>query len=310
VNPQAYEAYLKGKYFLDKWTGEGFEKAKVYFQQSIDLDPGYPEGYMGLAEYYGTVAFMGMVPSREAWLKAETLLAKSLEMDNSSSDTHALLGMIKLQFRCDRAAAEKELNLALELNPGDMGALDWHSYYLLEIGSKDEAIAEKKRVLEHDPLSVRTNAELGLYFLDSGRIDEAIAQLQKTLELDPNYAAAHMRLGAAYEEKEEYGQAVIEIQKAISLDKKPVRLAQLGELYARWGKRQEASETIGQLQEMSKQRYVAPTMIALIYSRLGQNEAAIAWLEKANPDDDPKISNAAFDTLRSDPRFKILEARL
>jgi tetratricopeptide (TPR) repeat protein len=151
---------------------------------------------------------------------------------------------------------------------------------------------------------------LGLYFLDAGRNDEAIAQLQKTLELDPNYAAAHMRLGGAYAQKLQYSQAVIEMQKAISLDKKPGRLAQLGELYARWGKKQKALEIIGQLQEMSSQGYVAPTMIALIYSRLGQNEAAIAWLEKANPGDDPKISNAAFDTLRSDPRFKILEARL
>ena len=309
LNPQAYEAYLKGKYFLDKWTGEGFEKAKVYYQQSIQLDPSYPEGYAGLAEYYATVAFMGMAP-REYWLTAETLLAKSLEMDNSSSRAHALLGLLKLQFRCDRSAAEKELNLALELNPGDVGALDWHSYYLLEVGKKDEAIAEKKRVLEHDPLSVRTNAELGLYFLDAGRIDEAITQLQKTLELDPNYAAAHMRLGGAYEKKRQYEQAITEIQKAISLDKKPARLAQLGELYARIGRGQGALEIISELERMSKQRYVPPNMVALIYSRLGQNQAAFAWLEKAKPGDEPKISEPGFDTLRSDPRFKLLEARL
>jgi len=252
---------------------------------------------------------MGMAP-REYWHTAETLLAKSLRTDNSSSRAHALLGLIKLQFRCDRPAAEKELNLALELNPGDMGALDWHSYYLLEIGKKDEAIAEKARVLEHDPLSVRTNAELGLYFFEAGRYDEAIAQLQKTLELDPNYAAAHMRLGGAYEKNGQYDQAINEIQKAILLDRKPARLAQLGELYARMGKGQEALEMARELEEMSKQRYVPPNMIALIYSRLGQNQAALAWLEKAKPDDDPKISEPGFDTLRSDPRFKILEARL
>lgn len=310
VNPQAYEAYLKGKFFLNKWTGDGFEKAKGYFRQSIDLDPNHPAGYLGLAEYYGVIAFTGMAPPREAWTKAEILLGKTLEMDNSSSYAHALLGIIKLQFRCDRAAAEKELNLALELNPGDMGALDYHSYYLLEIGRTDEAIAEKKRVLEHDPLSVITNSELGLYFWHAGRIDEDIAQQQKALELDPDYAAAHMRLGLAYEKKGQHDQAMVEIQKAILLDRKPARLAQLGELYARLGKRQEALEMIGELQQMSKQQYVAAGSIAIIYSRLGQNEAAIEWLEKAKPDDGPEISDPGFDPLRSDPRFKVLEERL
>jgi serine/threonine protein kinase/tetratricopeptide (TPR) repeat protein len=310
VNPQAYEAFLKGEYFLDKWTTEGFGKAKAYFERSIALDPSYADGYTGLAEYYAIAAFMAVVPPREAWLKAEDLLAKSLAMDDTSSRVHTLLGMIKLQFRCDRVVAEKELNLALELNPGDMNALDLHSYYLLEIRRTEEAIAEKRRVLQHDPLRVITNAELGLYLIRAGRTDEAIAQLGKTLELDPNYAATHARLGRAYAEKQQFSQAAIETQKAISLDKTPARLAQLGEVYARWGKREEALGTIRQLQQMSRQRYVSPTMTALIYARLGQQKAAITWLEKAKSEDDPKISDPGFESLRSDPRFKVLEARL
>src|SRR5262249_18229980 len=163
VNPEAYEAYLKGEYFLDKWTAEGFEKAKSYFERAIQLDPSFADGYAGLAEYYGTVAFLGDVSPREAWLKAEDLLVKTLALDKTSSKAHSLLGMLKLQFRCDQAAAERELNHALQLNPGDIRALDYHSYYLLEIGRTDEAIAEKRRVLEHDPLRVITNAELGDY---------------------------------------------------------------------------------------------------------------------------------------------------
>ncbi|HLN98593.1 MAG TPA: tetratricopeptide repeat protein, partial [Pyrinomonadaceae bacterium] len=289
VNPQAYEAYLKGKYFLNKWTTEGFAKAKAYFEQTIDLDPKYADGYAGLAEYYGTVAYMGMLPQQETWLKAENLLGKALEIDNASSKPHALLGMLQLHVRCDRAGAEKELMRALEINPGDMEALDYHSYYLLEVGRPDEAIAEKKRVLEHDPLAVITNAELGLYLLRAGRTDEAIAQLQKTLELDPNYAATHMRLGLAYAEKQQYSQAVSEMQKAISLDKTAVRLADLGEAYARWGKKQEALGTIRQLQQMSKQSYVPPSMVALIYARLGENKRAMDWLERAKSGDSPKI---------------------
>ena len=310
VNPEAYEAFLKGEYFLDKWTAEGFGKAKKYFEQSIDLDPSFADGYAGLAEYYGLAAFMGMVPPREAWLKSEELLVKTLEMDNTSSKAHSQLGMLKLYVRCDRASAENELSHALELNPTDMRALDYHSYYLLEIGRTNEAIAEKRRVLKHDPLRVITNAELGLYLIHAGRTDEAIAQLQKTLELDPNYAAAHARLGSAYAAKQEYSQAAAELQKALSLDKNSDRLARLGAIYASWGKRQEALDVIRQLHRMLRQSYAAPNMIALVYSHLGEKDNAITWLEKAKPEDDPKITDPGFDSLRSEPRFKILEARL
>ena len=207
VNPQAYEAYLKGAYFLNKWTQEGFDKAKGYFEQSIDLDPTFADANAGLAEYYGTVAFMGTAPPRELWLKAEELVAKTLAMDARSVKAHTLLGIIKLQFRCDPAGAKKELEYALQLNPSDMKALDFHSYYLLEIGQRDQAIREKQRVLDHDPLSVRTNAELALYLMDAGQTDEAISRLHKTLELDPNYAAAHLRLGSAYTTKKQYDRA-------------------------------------------------------------------------------------------------------
>jgi len=310
IEPEAYEAYLKGEYFLDKWTVEGFDKAKSYFEQAIQLDPSFADGYAGLGEYYGLAAFTGVVPPREAWLKSEELLVKTLKMDNTSSQAHSQLGMLKLYFRCDRASAESELSRALQLNPGDMRALDYHSYYLLEIGRTDEAIAEKKRVLEYDPLRVITNAELGLYLIHAGHADEAIAQLQKTLELDPNYAAAHARLGWAYAEKQRYSQAVIETQKAISLDKNPARLARLGEVYARWGKRREALGTIRQLHQMSRQKRVSPSTIALIYARLGEKKPAIAWLEKATLDDDPKITDPGFESLRSEPRFNALEARL
>jgi TolB-like protein/DNA-binding winged helix-turn-helix (wHTH) protein/Flp pilus assembly protein TadD len=310
VDQEAYEAYLKGEYFLDKWTVDGFEKTKSYFERAIQIDPSFADAYAGLAEYYGTVAFMGIVPPREAWLKSEDLLVKTLAMDNTSSKAHSLLGMLKLTFRCDRSGAEKELNQAVELNPGDIRALDYHSYYLLETGRTDQAITEKRRVLEHDPLRVITNAELGLYLLQANRIDEAITQLQKTLELDPNYAPARARLGTAYASNQHYGEAVSELQKALSLDRNPNRLGLLGDVYARWGKRQEALNTIRQLQRISNQSYVAPNLIAVIYSRLGEKNAAIAWLEKANPENDPKISDPGFDSIRSDARFKALEARL
>ena len=310
VNPQAYEAYLKGRYFYEKETDDGFEKAKQYYQKSIDLDPTYAPAYLGLGETYGFMAYTRRADSTKAWLKGENFMAKTLELDPDSSLAHALTGMIKFQFRCDRQGAEKELKRALELNPGDMEALDYHSYYLLEIGQTDEAIAEKKSVLEHDPVAVGTSAELGLYYLRADRNDEAIQQLQKALELDPNFPSALVRLGQAYANKQQYGQAVIEIKKALTLDETPSKLGNLGNVYASWGKKQESLQVIQKLKEMSKRRYVSPSLIARIYARLGEKDQALTWLEKAKTEDQPDASDSGFDILRSDPRFKLIEARL
>lgn len=310
VNPKAYEAYLKGQYFLNKWSEDGFQKAKAQFEESINLDPSFADAYAGLAEYYAIMAFLAIVPPREASLKSEELLARTLTIDDRSVKAHTLLGMLKLQFRCDPVGAKKELDYALQLNPADMAALDYHSYYLLEIGRTEQAIAEKQQVLDHNPVAVITNAELPLYLLRAGRTDEAISQLEKALELDPNYPATHMRLGFAYTNKKQYDRAAVEIQKAIALDKQPMRVAKLGEVYALAGKTHDALQTITELRAMSKQHYVSPTMIAMVHARLGDRSAAIDWLNKAKPDDDPKITDPAFDNLRPYPQFKTLEAHL
>ena len=310
VNPQAYEAYLKAEYFGGKETDEGFAKAIEYYQRSIHLDPSYADAYLGLANTYGFMAYQRRMDYAEGSVKAENLLAKALELNPNSSLAHALTGMIKFQFRCDRPGAEKELSRALELNPNDMAALDYHSYYLLEMGRTDEAIAEKKRVLEDAPVSLGTSAELGLYYLEAGRNDEAIEQLQKTLELDPNFPSALTRLGKAYANKEKYDQAVVEIKKAIALDATPGRLGTLGDVYVRWGKTEEALEVIQELKNMSNKRYVEPILIAQIYARLGEKDKALFWFEKVKKEDQPDTSDPAFDGLRSDPRFKLMEARL
>jgi|SRR5271169_491103 len=310
VNPEAYEDYLKGEYFYSKETNEGFEKAIDYYQKSIDLDPNFAPAYVGLAEDYGFMAYTRRTAPAEAWNKSEILLTKALELDPNSSLAHMLVGMTKLQYHCDRPGAEKEIQRALELNPADMDAVDYHSYYLLEVGRTDEAIAEKKKVLEHNPVSVGTSTELGLYFLSAGRYDEAIQQLQKALELDPNFPPALTRLGLAYEGQQKYDQAVVWIKKALALEQSPGRLGHLGDVYARWGKKEAALEVIEELKKMAEQRYVPPNMIALIYARLGQNEKALSYLEKATKEDGPPLSDSGFDSLRTDPRFKVLEARL
>jgi len=310
ANPQAYESYLKAEYFSSKETDEGFEKAIEYYRKAIDLDPSFAAAYLGLGGTYAFMAYQRRLNYAEGSVKAENLLAKSLELDPNSSLAHAISGMIKFQFRCDRPGAEKELNRALELNPNDMGALDLHSYYLLEMGRTDEAITEKRRVLEHDPVAVGTSSELGLYYLTAGRNDAAIEQLQKTLELDPNYPSALTRLGRAYAAEGGYDEAVKYIKKAIAVDNTPGRLVQLGDVYARWGKTQEALDVIQELTSVSNKRYVSPSLIAGIYARLGEKGLALSWLERAKKQDRPELSDPDFDSLRSDPKFKVIEARL
>jgi TolB-like protein/DNA-binding winged helix-turn-helix (wHTH) protein/Tfp pilus assembly protein PilF len=310
VNPAAYEAYLKANYFCTKQSSDGFEKAKQYYEQSIALDSTYAPAYVGLAEVYAWLAYTQRQAPAVGSVKAESLLARALEIDSASSDAYVMRGMIKLQYRCDRAGAEKDLIQALDLDPTNVSALDYHSYYLLEIGRWDEAIAEKKRVVALDPVSVGTISELGLYYVEAGRNEEAIQEFQRGLELDPNFAAAHKRLGRAYANQGHFDQAVAELKKGIALDPTPGALGQLGDYYARSGNKQEALGTIDELKAMSKRSYASPGLIALVYARLGDENQALEWLAKAKPEDQADTTDSGFDFVRSNPRFKVIEARL
>ena len=187
--------------------------------------------------------------SPDDWREAVRLLEKSLELDPNSAPTHTLLGLVRWQFNCDIPGAEAEFAKALKLNPGDMFTRDYYSFYLLTNGRHDEAILEKRQVLAHDPISVRTNAELGLYYLEAKRYDEAIQQLQLALELDPNYFPALMRLGFAFREKKQYDQAIFYMKKSVAIDDIPRKHEYLGEVYALAGKRDEALATIDLLKK-------------------------------------------------------------
>ena len=311
VNPQAYEAYLKGLYFRSREDAD-LEKAIMYFEKSVELDPSYAPANLELGDSYGMLAYLevGKMPPAEAWLKSEKYLARTLELDPDSSLAHTLLGMNKLIHHCDRAGAEKELNLALTLDPNDMASLDYHSYYLLLIGQPEQAIAEKRRVLENDPLSLGTRSELGMYLAKTGHTDEAIQQYQYTLELDLNSAATYMRLGMLYYHKGQYEEAVVHLKKALALEKRPGWLGNLGVVYAQGGETTESLEVITELKETSKQQHVSPSQIARVYAALGDKDQAIAWLNKTHKGDLPPPSDKEFDGLRSDPRFGAIEARL
>jgi tetratricopeptide (TPR) repeat protein len=278
----------------------------------MDLDPAFEAPYTGAAENLALQGYLGLLPPAPTWKRAEVLLSKALALNPDSALAHTLVGMIALQLHCDRSSAERELNRALELSPGNLDVLDYHSYFLMEIGRSDDGIAEKKGILESDPLSISSGEgqDLGLYLLLAGRYDEAIAQLKSILELTPNDSAALARLGQAYVDKGEYGNAVVALKKSLAIEQIPLTLGRLGYAYARWHKTGDALRVASGLIRMSKQRYVSPTLIARIFAGQGDSTQALSWLDKAELGDRPYLSDAGFESLRSKAPFKAIAARL
>jgi tetratricopeptide (TPR) repeat protein len=302
VRPEAYEAYLKGGYFFRQETLDGFARSRDYYEKAIALDPGFAAAYTGLAESLEFQAYSERLPA-SAWNDAEALLQHALRLDPDSALAHTLLGMNRLLFHCDRAAAEQELNRALTLDPGDLGALDYHSYYLLGVGRTDEAIAEKRRVLARDPVSARTSAELGGYLAFAGRNLEAVDQLESALELDGGYTMARARLATVLGTLGRYDEAIEQVQKALAVERAPFWVGKLGYFYAVVGRRDEARGIIHELTGMSAERFVPPWLIARIYAALGDRNEALGWLARNGGVDRNLAKEPGFELLRSDPAF-------
>jgi TolB-like protein/Flp pilus assembly protein TadD len=315
VNPDAHEAYLKGRYFWNKRTEEGLKKGIDFFGQALEKDPAYALAYTGLADCYYLLADYRFVPWKEAYPRAKGAATKALELDETLAEAHTSLALIKDRYEWDWPGAEREFKRAIELNPNYATAHHWYSNYLEEMGRHDEAIAEIKRAQQLDPLSLIINAVVGLRFRSARRYDEAIEQLRKTLEMDPNFAMAHFLLGGVYKQKGQYESAIAEYQKGRSASGGSVHLlAALGRAYAAAGKRRKALKILGELKELSKRRYVSASFVASIYVALGEKDQALEWLEKGYRDRDAAMVGLnwvpTFDPLRSDPRFEDLLRRM
>ena len=317
TSPAAYEAYLKGRYFRELVTERGFRKGIEYFSQAVEIDPGYASGYSGLAGCYCLLGGHGMelAHPQKVMPDAKAAALKALELDETKAEAHAVLSMIRLKYDWDWSGAEKGFKRALEINPSYAQAHLWYSLYFEVTGRAEEAIAEAKRARDLDPLSLRTNVNLASQLYQAHRYDEAIEQLEKTMELDPNFWVAHWVLGDAYIQKAMYPQATRELQKALALsDRNLAVLASLGYNYAVSGRQAEALETIKELKTLSKDRYVSPFNVAIIWTGLGQEEQAFQWLEKGYEARSRsmiwlKVDNR-FDSLGSDPRFQDLLNRI
>ena len=314
VEPAAYEAYLKGRYYWNKRTAEGMQKASIYFQQAIDKDPAYGAAYSGLADCDSGLTWHGFNSPAEALPKANAAALKAIEIDPQSAEAHASLGLV-LNHKLDWPGAEREFKRALQLDPHYANAHHWYGDNLSAKGRHDEALFEAKQALELDPLNLMIGTWVGLRYYLARKYDRAIEQGRNTVELDPNFAAAHLLLGESYVQAGMPEQGLAELEKAASLSgNSPLYLAQVGVAYALAGKKTEALRIISQLQRVSRERYVSPYGLAQIYAALNDNEQTFTSLHAAYDDHAVWMSYLAvdpvFDRFRSDQRFQDLLRRL
>jgi len=311
-NLEAYNLYLKGRYFWNKRTEEGYKKSLEYFKQAIEKDPTYALAYAGIADYYNLLGYYDYLPPKEVFPRAEAAAKKALRIDDTLAEAHNSLAFVKENYDWDWEGAEREYKRAIEFNPSYATAHQWYAGYLGAMGRHNESIAANKRAQELDPLSPIIGADLGMNFISARQYDQAIEEFEKVLEMDPDYVVAHFFLGLAYAGKKMYDEAIAEAQKALELSGGDDSLIKvfLGVIYSLSGRKDEAKKILDELFEMSKQKHVTPFGIALIYTGLDQKDQAFAWLEKAYEERDqwmPSFKvNPMLDSLRSDPRFKVL----
>lgn len=280
-NPEAYEGYLKGRYYWNKRSAAGYEKAIEYFEQATKLDPGYALAYSGLADSYVAFDFYGVLPPWETSPKAKKAAIAALLLNDSLAEAHTSLACVRMMYERDWSNAEKEFRRAIELDPNYAQARNWYSHFLMAMGRIEESLAETERALKLDPLDDSINHYLGWHYLHARQFDRAIGQLEKTLAESPEFFLARVTLGMAYEHTGELDKAIAEFHKAYELEKNNVVLGFLGHAYAMAGNREAAQKILKELEELSRRVYVPAYNIALIYSALGETDNAFEWFEKA-----------------------------
>jgi TolB-like protein/Tfp pilus assembly protein PilF len=317
VDPEAYDAYLKGRFYWAKFKAEDYPTALEFFQKAIDKDPTYAPAYAGLAHTYRALAFEGLIPPSEGLPKAESAAKKAQALDDTLAEVHFVIGMNRLA-RWDYATCLDELRKALASSPHDALIRRFYAQALSREGRWEEAIAEGKRAQELDPLSVETNRGLGSIFYWAGRNDEAIRQFKKTIELDPKDARLHDHLAEIYSRKSMYREAIAERHEYLSLSGDEEAARELGRDFADSGYHQAMKalyrKTLAFMEEAANYAYVSSIHFAVLHAQLGQNDKAFAWLEKALEERQPWLGQLQFDPqfepLRSDPRFTDLVRRI
>ncbi len=279
-NAEAYQLYLQGLFYWNKWTQADFKKAVDYFTQAVQKDPGYALSYAGLADSYSLLGDAGYLPPSEAWPKAKTAAMQALNIDDSLAEAHTSLGLVKEHFEWDWEGAEKEFKRAIELNPNLATAHHWYGDYLTNMGRFGEGMAESKKAQELDPLSLIINTTMGWQSYRMGKHKEAVA----------------------------------EREKALSLSGGPELAASIEEDFTKSGYKRVLQSWLEGLTELSKHSYVSSYSIAESYMRMDEKQKAFEWLEKAYEEHDSGLVSLAvepmFESIRPDPRFKEILRRM
>lgn len=314
-NTEAYQAYLRGRYFWNKRTEEGVKKAVGYFQQAIEIDPTYALAYTGLSDCYIVLAGFALLPPHDSFPKARAAAMKALEIDDALAEAHCSLGTVRWVYEWDRLEAEREYERALELNPNYATAYHWYSFSLAAMCRIKEAVEEIERAYELDPLSLMINTNMGTVFYWARRYDTAIETYLKALEIDPSFWPAHWMLGLAYKQVGRFAEAIAELIKAAKLSGgNSLPTAALGHAYALAGMKDKAREVLTDLKRLAQQRYVPSYGMGKVYAELGDEDLAFEHLQSAGDERDLWLGFIKIDPevehLRADPRFTDLIQRV
>jgi TolB-like protein/DNA-binding winged helix-turn-helix (wHTH) protein/Tfp pilus assembly protein PilF len=314
VNPEAYDLYLKGRFYWNQRTQPGFWKAIESFQQAVEKDPSYAQAYAGLADCYILLGPNDILPASQVYPLAKAAARKALQLDDGFAEAHASLGFVTLLYDWDPAQAEKEFRRAIELDPNYPTAHHWYAYDLVAMERSDEAVAEIRRALELDPLSPIINADVGQILFLARRSDEAIAQCQKTIALDPQFLQAYWYLGLLYDQKGMFDQAFDAFLKAIPGASDSPQGAAIRAAYRDKGINGYWKERTAMLERQSKVHYVSPYTFAVSYAAMGEKEKALEDLRQAYEERYPSMVfvkiEPVFDNLRSDSRYEELLHRI
>jgi tetratricopeptide (TPR) repeat protein len=314
-HPEAYQAYLKGRFFWNKRTSEALRSGIEFFNAAFDLDPGFALAYAGIADCYDVLAFYNAVAPREAFPRAKAAAKKALEIDSSLAEARASLAYARHYFDWDWAGAEEEYREALKRNPDYSTTHLFYANYLTTMGRFEEAHAQIRRAQEIEPLSLILSNSIGWIHLYSRRFEEAIASFRKTAELDRRFIPMHFFYGCALEELGRWDEAAAEFEEAIRLSGGgTLYRALLARAHARAGRRTEALAQISQLRDLRAETYVPAYALATVSAALKDPDAAFRELEKAWAEQSHWMSflrvDPALDPLRADPRFEALAGRM
>jgi TolB-like protein/DNA-binding winged helix-turn-helix (wHTH) protein/Tfp pilus assembly protein PilF len=315
VNPDAHDAYLRGRYFWNKRTEQGLKRAINYFDEAIAKDPNYAQAYSGLADSYALLGDWeyGALAPNEAFPKAKAAATKALELDDGLGEAHASLALCLKSFDWNWKAAEAELLQAIKISPNYATAYQWYGWNLILLGHVSEGISQLRKAEALDPLSLIISADIADALVIAHRYEESMRQSRRTIEMDPSFAMAHYQLGQALVQVHNYDGAILELQQGIDLSRgNPLCKSQLGFVYAVSGRRNEAFRILDDLKNGWNQKKSHAADIARVYAGLNEKDQALAWLRKGYEERfNPSILvRPAFDSLHSDPRFQDLLRRL